>query len=83
MKFVIVSDRAPRTCSVCTHCAKPIEVGYLRELKSNRPYCDHACYRGRKIVLAPWSFAQLDEFASISLQFAGDFHRALLDMYGN
>ena len=35
MRFVIVSDRTPRTHSVCARCAKPIDVGYLREFVSN------------------------------------------------
>jgi hypothetical protein len=50
---------------------------------SDLPYCDHACYRRRNIATAPWSFEGLDNFAFIGLQLAGDFHRALVDMYRN
>ena len=83
MKFVIVCDRAPRKSSVCAHCAKPIEVGFLRELRSNLPYCDDACCRGRKMALAPLSIAELDNFAFFGLRLAADFQRTLLDMYRN
>ena len=81
MRFVIVSDRAPRSHLVCAHCAKPIDFGYLRELKSGLPYCHYACYRGRSGALIPWSFAGFDNFAFVGLQLAEDFQRALLDAY--
>lgn len=83
MRFVIVSDRVPPTYSVCAHCAKPIDVGYLRELTSNLPYCNYACYRGREMALARWSFAGFDNFAFVGLHLAEDFQRALLDAYTN
>jgi hypothetical protein len=83
VKFVIVCDRAPRMSSVCARCAKPIHVGYLRELTSDLPYCNHACYRRRNMALTPWSFAELDNFAFIGLRLAWDFQHALLDMCRN
>lgn len=48
MKFVLVNDRAPRLASVCAHCGKAIETGYVRDLSSRRAYCDEVCHRGQK-----------------------------------
>jgi hypothetical protein len=81
MRFVIVSDSTPRTYSVCAHCAKPIDVGYLRELTSNFPYCDYACYRGRELALGCWPFAGFDNFAFVGLQLTEE--RVLRDAYTN
>jgi hypothetical protein len=85
MRFVIVSDRAPRAYSACARCAKPIVEVYLRELTSNSTYCDYACYAGYDRVLTPWSFAGFDNFALVTWhwQLAKDFQRVLVDAYTN
>src|SRR6266436_6201354 len=83
MRFVIVSDRTPRIHSVCAHCAKPIDVGYLREFVSNLPYCDCECYRGHGMALSPWSFTGFNSFVLVGLQLAEYFQRVLLDAYRN
>src|SRR5882724_6813955 len=68
MRFVIVSDRTPRINSVCAHCGKPLDVGYLREFVSNLSYCDCECYRGHGMGLSPWSFMGFNGFVLIGLQ---------------
>ena len=45
MKFVLVNHRTPLGSSACLHCSRPLGVGYLREISTQRPYCDHDCYR--------------------------------------
>ena len=45
MKFVLVNHRTPLGSSACRHCSRPLGVGYLREISTQRPYCDHDCYR--------------------------------------
>ncbi len=47
MKFVLVNDRVARAAN-CAHCGKPMGAGYLHEIPSQRFYCDHECYIGRK-----------------------------------
>jgi hypothetical protein len=49
MKFIFVSDRTPGGSSTCARCGTPIATGYLRDLHSRLPYCDHACYLERKV----------------------------------
>jgi len=83
MRFVIVSDRTPRIHSVCAHCAKPIDAGYLREFVSNLPYCDRECYRGHGMALSPWSFTGFNSFVLVGLHSAEYFQRVLLDAYRN
>jgi hypothetical protein len=78
MRFMIVSDRAPRTYSACARCAKPIVVGYLRELASGVTYCDYACHRGRETTHAPWFLTGFDDFTLVGLQFAKEYQRALI-----
>jgi len=53
MRFVWVNDRAPGPPSTCAHCRTSVTTGYLRELSSQLPYCDHACYLGRRNETAP------------------------------
>jgi hypothetical protein len=45
MKFVLVNHRTPLGPSACLHCSRPLGCGYLREISTQRPYCDHDCYR--------------------------------------
>ena len=83
MKFLIVGDRGPGTYSVCAHCAKPIDVGYLRELRSNLLYCDYACYQRRELKFDPWPLAGFDNFIFVNLQLAENLQRVLLDTQAN
>jgi hypothetical protein len=53
MKFVLVNERTPRGASTCAHCGATIVVGYLRDLSSQVPYCDQACFVGRNIKTTP------------------------------
>jgi hypothetical protein len=56
MKFVLVNERTPRGGSTCAHCGTTIAVGYLRDLSSQLPYCDHACFVGRNTKTKPTIF---------------------------
>ena len=56
MKFVLVNHRTPFGSPACLNCSRPLGAGYLREIASQRPYCDHDCYRRdetRRLVM-PW-----------------------------
>lgn len=56
MKFILVNHRSPLQISACSECARPLEAGYLREVSSQRQYCNHDCYlRYRtKSLFMPW-----------------------------
>ena len=41
---------------MCARCGAPIATGYLRDLSSQQPYCDHACFLGRKMAYTPTLF---------------------------
>jgi hypothetical protein len=56
MKFVLVNERTPRGAPTCARCGTPIATGYLRDLSSQQPYCDHACFLGRKMAYTPTLF---------------------------
>jgi hypothetical protein len=45
MKFVLVNHRTPLGTPTCLHCSRTLGAGYLREISTQRPYCDHDCYR--------------------------------------
>jgi hypothetical protein len=45
MKFVLVNHRTPLGTPACRHCSRPLGAGYLREISTQRRYCDHECYR--------------------------------------
>jgi hypothetical protein len=45
MKFVLVNHRTPLGTPACRHCSRPLGAGYLREISTQRRYCDHDCYR--------------------------------------
>jgi hypothetical protein len=80
MKFLIVSGRAPRAPSTCAHCSTSIGISYLRDLPSKRLYCDYKCYLGAAV---PFAGTGIDGLSMLSLQWAGDFHRALLGSSDN
>ena len=56
MKFILVNHRSPLQISACSECARPLEAGYLREVSSQRPYCNHDCYLRyqTKSLFMPW-----------------------------
>jgi hypothetical protein len=56
MKFVLVNHRTPLGRSACLHCSRPLGPGYLREISTQRPYCDHDCYRRDETrrLFMPW-----------------------------
>jgi hypothetical protein len=58
MKFVLVNHRTPLGTPACLHCSRPLGVGYLREISTQRPYCDHDCYRSDETsrLFSPWFF---------------------------
>src|SRR5215471_13276457 len=45
MKFVLVNHRTPADASSCIECSRRLERSYLREVSTQRHYCDHDCYR--------------------------------------
>jgi hypothetical protein len=56
MKFVLVNERVPRVGSKCVHCGMPMTIGYLRDLSSRLPYCDHACFVAGETKNTPTTF---------------------------
>ena len=56
MKFILVNHRSPINTATCTECAEPLGTGYLREVSSQRQYCDHDCYLRyqTKSLFMPW-----------------------------
>ena len=60
MKFVLVNHRTPLSTATCTECARPLGTGYLREVSSQRQYCDHDCYLcyRTKSLFMPWLAAE-------------------------
>lgn|SRR5690348_11468072 len=56
MKFVLVNHRTPLGTPSCLHCSRPLGAGYLREISTRRPYCDHDCYRRDETrrLFTPW-----------------------------
>jgi hypothetical protein len=44
MRFILVNGRTPRTQSVCALCCESIGEGYLRDIATHLPYCNHECY---------------------------------------
>jgi hypothetical protein len=62
MKFVLVNHRTPCGPSNCIDCCRPLRSGYLREVATQRPYCDHDRYLRyeAKSLLMPWlAFARV------------------------
>ena len=56
MKFILVNHRTPLNTATCTECDRPLGTGYLREVSSQRQYCDHDCYLHyeAKSLFMPW-----------------------------
>ena len=51
VRFVLVTGRAPRGESYCFFCGDEIQQTYIRELPTDRLYCDTACYLGHAKML--------------------------------
>src|SRR5690349_3957168 len=56
MKFILVNHRSPLQVSTCTECDRPLGTGYLREVSSQRQYCDYDCYLRdeARTLFMPW-----------------------------
>jgi hypothetical protein len=64
MKFVLVNHRTPADASSCIECSRRLERSYLRDVSTQRHYCDHDCYLQYEAkslsmsllmpILAPW-----------------------------
>lgn len=56
MKFILVNHRTPSRPSNCIQCARSLGAGYLRDVSTQRRYCDHDCYRRyqAKSLFMPW-----------------------------
>jgi hypothetical protein len=56
MKFVLVNHRTPVDASSCIECSRPLGRGYLRDVSTQRQYCDHDCYlqHEAKSLFMPW-----------------------------
>lgn len=51
IRFVLVTGRVPRSESYCFFCGEEIQQTYIRELQTDRLYCDAACYVGHAKML--------------------------------
>jgi hypothetical protein len=56
MKFILVNHRTPSRPSNCIECARSLGAGYLRDVSTQRRYCDHTCYLRyeAKSLFMPW-----------------------------
>ncbi|WGD56415.1 hypothetical protein QA641_22430 [Bradyrhizobium sp. CB1650] len=44
MRFILVNGRTPFRKTFCLWCCEEISGGYLRDVRTLLPYCDHECY---------------------------------------
>lgn len=56
MKFILVNHRTPRAPSNCVECSRSLGTGYLRDVSTQRRYCNHHCYLRyeSKSFFMPW-----------------------------
>src|SRR5271166_5915643 len=56
MKFILVNHRTPCGPSTCIECSGSLGPGYLRDVSTQRRYCDHHCYLRyeAKSLFMPW-----------------------------
>jgi hypothetical protein len=56
MKFILVNHRTPNRPSNCIECASSLGAGYLRDVSTQRRYCNHNCYSRyeAKSLFMPW-----------------------------
>ena len=73
MKFILVNHRTPLSTVTCTECDRPLGTGYLREVSSQRPYCDHDCYLRyqAKNLFMPWLIVERDDHLPPAWRSAG------------
>ena len=50
MKFILVNHRTPLDRSACIRCSRSLGPGYLRDVSTQRPYCDYDCYLRHEMV---------------------------------
>jgi hypothetical protein len=56
MKFILVNHKAPLDAATCAECAQALGNSYLREVSTQRQYCDHDCYARceARSLFMPW-----------------------------
>ncbi|MCP3383454.1 hypothetical protein NLM31_24095 [Bradyrhizobium sp. CCGUVB4N] len=54
MRFVLVNGRTPFRKTFCLWCCEEISGGYLRDVRTLLPYCDHECYALHHEALVPF-----------------------------
>ena len=56
MKFILVNQRTPRSPSNCIECSRSLGTGYLRDVSTQRRYCNYHCYLRyeAKSFFMPW-----------------------------
>lgn len=56
MKFILVNHRTPCGSLTCIECRRSLGLGYLRDVSTQRPYCDYDCYLRyqAKSLFMPW-----------------------------
>lgn len=56
LKFVLVNQRTPSEPSTCVACSRSLAAGYLRDVSTQRHYCDYDCYHRHQAasLLMPW-----------------------------
>jgi hypothetical protein len=53
MRFILVNGRTPFRKTFCLWCCEEISGGYLRDVRTQLPYCDHECYALHHEALVP------------------------------
>ena len=53
MRFILVNGRTPFCKTFCLWCFEEISGGYLRDVRTQLPYCDHECYALHHEALVP------------------------------
>ena len=53
MRFILVNGRTPFRKTFCLWCCEEISGGYLRDVRTLLPYCDHECYVLHHEALVP------------------------------
>jgi len=53
VRFILVNGRTPFRKTFCLWCCEEISGGYLRDVRTLVPYCDHECYALHHEALVP------------------------------
>jgi hypothetical protein len=53
VRFILVNGRTPFRKTFCLWCCEEISGGYLRDVRTLLPYCDHECYALHHEALVP------------------------------